>query len=113
MDVPFEELEWARVASLLDAEGCMRKNQACMDIRMNDEDLIRFCHRVTGVRNTVNSRQLPTGSTQWVLYITGKDQVTRCLKRMMPYFGERRTKQAERLLQWIEQSAYKSKNLNE
>ena len=82
LDVPFEELEWARVASLLDAEGCIRKNQACMDIRMNDEDLIRMCHRVTGVRNTVNSRQLPTGTTQWVLYITGKDQVTRCLKRM-------------------------------
>ena len=110
MDVPYEELEWARVASLLDAEGCIRKNQACLDIRMNDEDLIRMCHRVTGVRNTVNSRVNPTGTTQWVLYITGKDQVTRCLKRMMPYFGERRTQQAQSLLQWIEQSPYKIKN---
>ena len=111
MDVPFEELEWARVASLLDAEGCMRKTQACLDIRMNDEDLIQMCHRITGVRNKVHSRVLPTGSTQYILYITGKDQVTRCLHRMLPYFGERRTQQAKNLLQWIEQSAYKCKKL--
>ncbi len=108
MDVPFEELEWARVASLLDAEGCMRKNQACLDIRMNDEDLIRMCHRVTGVRNKVHSRLLPTGTTQFVLYITGKNQVTRCLNRMLPYFGERRTAQALHLLDWIKKSKNKS-----
>ena len=107
MDVNIEELWWARVASLLDAEGSIRKTQACMDIRMNDEDLIQMCKDITGVRNKIHSRLLPTGTTQYCLYITGKDQVTRCLKRMMPYFGVRRSQQAQDLLDWIAASRYK------
>ena len=105
--VSVEELWWARVASLLDAEGCIRKNQACIDIRMCDKDLIQMCFDVTGVRNQMTVRTLKSGKLQYGIYITGKDQVTRCLKRMLPYLGERRTKQANTLLEWIANSKNK------
>ena len=105
--VSVEELWWARVASLLDAEGCIRKNQACIDIRMCDKDLIQMCFDVTGVRNNMTVRTLKSGKLQYGIYITGKDQVERCLKRMLPYLGERRTQQANNLLNWIAKSPNK------
>ena len=111
--VSVEELWWARVASLLDAEGCIRKNQACLDIRMTDKDLIQMCFDVTGVRNKMTVRTLPSGKDQYGIYITGKDQVSRCLKRMLPYLGERRTKQAQDLLQWIEKSPNKRQHIQD
>ena len=102
-----EEIGWARVASLLDAEGCIRKDQACIDIRMCDQDLIQMCFDVTQVTNKMTTRKLASGKLQYGIYITGKDQVERCLKRMLPYLGERRTQQANNLLGWIAESPNK------
>ena len=107
LQVNIEELWWARVASLLDAEGCIRKDQACIDIRMCDRDLIQMCFDVTNVRNKMTVRTLPSGKDQYGIYITGKDQVERCLKRMLPYLGQRRTEQANHLLNWIKNSKHK------
>ena len=103
-----EEIGWARVASLMDAEGSIRKNMACMDIRMCDKDLIQMVFDVTGSTNKMTERVLPSGKIQYGIYITGKNFVTQCLNRMMPYFGERRTAQALHLLDWIEKSKNKS-----
>ena len=104
-----EEIGWARVASLLDAEGCLRPHMACLDIRMCDKDLIQMCFDVTGSQNKMTERILPSGKTQYGIYITGKNFVTKCLNRMLPYLGERRTKQANDLLEWIKNSPNKSK----
>jgi len=103
-----EEIGWARVASLFDAEGSIRKTQACFDIAMCDQDLIQMCKDVTAVDKKICTRLLPSGKTQYRLWFTGKATVTRCLNRMLPYLGERRTQQALRLLNWIEQSPNKS-----
>ena len=108
MEVSIEELWWARVASLFDAEGSIRKNQACFDIAMCDQDLIQMCKDVTGVNNKICERELPSGKIQYRIWITGKATVKRCLERMLPYLGERRTAQAKLLLQWIDGSPYKS-----
>ena len=105
-----EEIGWARVASLLDAEGCLRSNQACMDIRMCDKDLIQMVFDVTGSTNRMTERTLPSGKIQYGIYITGKTFVTKCLTRMLPYLGERRTKQAHILLDWIKNSRYQQKD---
>ena len=101
-----EEIGWARVASLFDAEGSIRKKQACFDIAMCDQDLIQMCKDVTQVDKKICERVLPSGKTQYRIWFTGKATVKRCLTRMLPYLGERRTKQAQILLRWIEQSPY-------
>ena len=103
-----EEIGWARVASLFDAEGSIRKTVACFDIAMCDEDLIQMCKDVTQVDKKICTRVLPSGKTQYRLWFTGKATVKRCLTRMLPYLGERRTKQANQLLEWIANSKNKS-----
>ena len=104
MKVEIEELWWARVASLFDAEGSIRKTQACFDIAMCDQDLIQMCKDVTGVDKKICERVLPSGKTQYRIWFTGKATVKRCLTRMLPYLGKRRTEQALTLLQWIDKS---------
>ena len=102
-----EEILWARCASLLDAEGSISKGKVQFDIAMCDEDLIVMCKDHMEVTNKISIRVLPSGKTQWRLYVTGKAQVKRCLERMLPYLSIRRTGQVNDMLERIETSTYK------
>ena len=101
-----EEINWARVAALFDGEGTFRKQHAEINIAMCDEDLIIFIKEVTQAPNKITTRQLPSGKTQYRLHITGKALVERCLLRMIPYLGIRRTAQSQEILDRITNSKY-------
>ena len=101
-----EEINWARVAALFDGEGTFRKQHAEINIAMCDEDLIVFVKKVTQSPNRIVTRLLPSGKTQWKIHITGKAHVERCLLRMMPYLGIRRTAQSQEILDRIKNSKY-------
>ena len=97
-----EELKWAQISGLFDGEGHIYKNKACLTFGMCDLDLVELFKEVTGIDNAIKPHKLKSGKPHWVVYVTGKSNVVRVLKRMLPYLGKRRTEAALTSIQRIE-----------
>lgn len=97
-----EEIAWA--AGLFEGEGtcCVVRNgkslRATVELTSTDEDVVRKFHRIMGC-GKLTCRDRPPNKPAWKWYAYSAGIVIEVLTVLLPFLGERRTKEAEVVLE--------------
>ena len=105
-----EEIAWA--AGLFEGEGCLhlsKEGRFHIVLTTTDEDVIKRLHDIMNV-GSINFRHSPSRKNRkphWTWGVYNRDDVIQVLNLMMPYFGERRTEAAEKMLERTKEIVFK------
>jgi len=90
------QIAWA--SGLFEGEGCIRRQ---LEIEMTDKDVIYKFWDIMKCGN-VYYRERPNVKPTWRWMVGNKQDVTKCLTAMLPFFGDRRAYKALNILDSIE-----------
>jgi hypothetical protein len=104
------DIAW--MAGLFEGEGTIGISCRSIQLRvvMTDKDIIERFHKLAGcgkVRTADMDKPYskPHYKQQYAWYCAKREDTTRLLMDMLPYFGERRAKKALDVLDWVDENA--------
>jgi len=99
------DLELAWVAGILEGEGTFRvtdSGSTIVSVEMADLDVLQKLQTVLGFGTLGNERKRGENRrTTWTFQISGRRDIEQLLNAILPYMGERRTKQIATVLGYI------------
>jgi len=99
------DVELAWVAGILEGEGTFRVTDAGstqVTAEMADLDVLQKIQRVLGFGTIGNERKRGENRrTTWTFCVSGRRDIEQLLNAILPYMGERRTKQIATVLGYI------------